>query len=54
MSEEQGCKKCKQKNTEVKQWATVVLGFWVLGTSIYGSFVLISRFIEYIKSAFGI
>ena len=54
MSEEQGCKKCKQKNTEYNQWATVVFGFWVLGTSVYGSIILINQFIGYIKSVFGI
>ena len=53
MSEDQGCKKCKQKNTEVKQWATVAFGFWVLGTSIYGSFILIIKFVDYIKLVFG-
>ncbi len=54
MSEEQECKKCKQKNTEYKQWLTVVFGFWVLGTSIYGSLILIGKFAEYLKSVFGI
>lgn len=53
MSEEQGCKKCKQKNTEYKQWMTVVFGFWVLGTSIYGSIILIRQIVEYFKSVFG-
>ena len=53
MSEEQGCKKCKQKNTDYKQWSAGVLGFWVLGTSIYGSWILIDKFIDYLKVVFG-
>ena len=53
MSEEQGCKKCKEKNTNYKQWGTVVFGFWVLGTSIYGSFILLRQFTEYLKLVLG-
>ena len=54
MSEEQGCKKCKQKNTNLKQWATGALGFRVLGTSIYGTIVLVRHLTEYLRQVFGI
>ena len=40
------CKKCKQKGVSKSQWASIILGFYILGTSIYGSIILIRKIIE--------
>lgn len=54
MAEQEGCKKCNQKNTYSGQILTIILGFWVLGTSIVGSAIVFGKIIDYIKVVFGI
>lgn len=54
MSEQNGCKKCRQKNTSWKQIGLGILGFYMLGSSIYGTIVLFSNLSNYIKEVFGI
>jgi hypothetical protein len=38
-----GCKKCKQKGASKKQIGMIVLGFYVLFSSIYGTVQIISK-----------
>jgi hypothetical protein len=38
-----GCKKCKQKGVSKKQIGMIVLGFYVLFSSIYGTVQIISK-----------
>lgn len=49
------CQSCKSKTkvNEIK-WGVMIFGTWVLGTSIYGSVIIFSKLIDYIKSVFGI
>jgi hypothetical protein len=49
MSEEKECKKCNKKNTSVKQILMGLLGFYVLGTSIYGTIQIIHNIINLFK-----
>ena len=54
MSEEQGCKKCKQVDFRFEQIAVGLFGFWILGTSIFGSYIIIKDFINFVRQVFGI
>jgi hypothetical protein len=39
----QGCKKCKQRGVSKKQIGIIVLGFYILFSSIYGTIVLFDK-----------
>jgi hypothetical protein len=39
------CKKCNQKPTSNLQYATIVLGFYLLASSIYGTIKLVEKLI---------
>jgi hypothetical protein len=43
------CKKCNQKSTSKSQYATIVIGFYLLGAAIYGTITLINDLIFYFK-----
>lgn len=49
MSEEQGCKKCKEKDRRSYQWLMVVLGFYIIFSSIYGSIILFGKIMNFFK-----
>ena len=49
MSETKGCKKCQKKNTNVKQIGLAILGFYMLGSSIYGTIELFKLIVNYFK-----
>jgi hypothetical protein len=49
MSETKGCKQCQQKNTNSKQIALGILGFYMLGSSIYGTIELFKLIVNYFK-----
>jgi len=39
------CQKCKQKPTSNLQYATIVLGFYIIGSSVYGTIKLVELII---------
>ena len=39
------CKKCNQKPTSKLQYLTIVLGFYLLASSIYGTIMLVQKLI---------
>ena len=39
----QGCKKCKQRGISKKQIGMIVLGFYILFSSLYGTIVLLNK-----------
>ena len=41
-----GCKSCKQKGPGPVQIGSIILGFYILGTSIYGTIVLFKDIIS--------
>ena len=43
MINSQGCKKCKQRGVSKKQIGMIVLGFYILFSSIYGTIVLFNK-----------
>jgi len=45
MQETTGCKKCRQRDRRHYQWMMVVLGFYIIFSSIYGSVILFKQFI---------
>jgi len=45
----EGCKQCNQKSTSKGQYATIVVGFYLLGAAIYGTITLINDLIFYFK-----
>jgi hypothetical protein len=47
--EEKSCKQCQKKGVSKTQIGTIILGFYVLGVSIYGTIVLVHNLIEYFK-----
>jgi hypothetical protein len=49
MSEEKKCKKCTKRNATIKQISMGLLGFYVLGTSIYGTIQIIHNIINLFK-----
>jgi hypothetical protein len=40
------CQKCNQKPTSKTQYATIVLGFYLLGAAIYGTIKIIQDIIN--------
>jgi hypothetical protein len=46
---EKECKQCQKKGVSKTQIGSIVLGFYVLGISIYGTIVLVHNLIEYFK-----
>lgn len=49
MSEEKECKKCKQKNTSVRQILIGVAGFYFLFAAIYGTIQIFHDIINLLK-----
>jgi len=45
MSETTGCKKCKEKDNRNYQWLLVILGFYILISSVYGTIVIFEKII---------
>jgi hypothetical protein len=45
----EGCKTCKQKGPGKFQIGVIVLGFYIIGTTIYGTYTLINDIISYFK-----
>ena len=43
----EGCKTCKQKGPSKFQIGAIVLGFYVLGMTIYGTYTLVKDIISY-------
>lgn len=43
------CKKCKQKGPGVFQIGSIILGFYILGSSIYVTTLLIKEFLNLFK-----
>lgn len=43
------CKKCKQKGPGVIQIGTIILGFYIIISSVYGTMTFIKDIIEYFK-----
>lgn len=46
MTETKGCKKCQQKNTNLKQIFLGILGFYMLGCAIYVTAQLFNNLIN--------
>jgi len=44
-----GCKKCKQKGPGAFQIGTIILGFYILFSSIYGTIELVKGLISWFK-----
>jgi hypothetical protein len=42
----EGCKTCNQKPTSRRQYATIVLGLYLLSAAIYGTVVIIKNIIS--------
>ena len=40
------CKKCNQKPTSRRQYATIALGFYLLSSAVYGTIVMIKNLIS--------
>jgi hypothetical protein len=49
MSEEKECKKCKQKNTSVKQILMGLAGFYLLFSAIYGTIQIVHDLVNLFK-----
>jgi hypothetical protein len=49
-----GCKKCKQKGPGAFQIGSIILGFYVLFSSIYGTIEIGKSIISWVKLSFGI
>lgn len=47
-----GCKKCKQKGPGAFQIGSIILGFYVIAISIYGTIELVKNIISWIKSVY--
>jgi hypothetical protein len=43
------CKKCNQKPTSKRQYATIIVGFYLLGAAIYGTITLINDLVSFFK-----
>jgi len=43
------CKKCKQKGPGVIQIGSIILGFYIVISSVYGTMTFIKDIIEYFK-----
>jgi hypothetical protein len=48
-TQQQGCKTCKQKGPGAFQIGTIILGFYILASSIYGTIVLVKDLISWFK-----
>jgi hypothetical protein len=44
-----GCKTCKQKGPGPVQIGSIILGFYILFTSVYGTIVLVKDIISWFK-----
>lgn len=44
---EKDCQSCKQKDTTVKQIGLIILGFWLLASSIYGTIHMFKSLIKH-------
>ncbi len=44
-----GCKTCKQKGPGPIQIGSIILGFYILFTSVYGTIVLVKDIISWFK-----
>lgn len=49
MSEKKGCKSCKTNPLNKTTAPFVILGLYLLGTSIYGTYILIQNIINIFK-----
>jgi hypothetical protein len=49
-----GCKKCKQKGPGALQIGSIIVGFYILFSSIYGTIEISKSIISWIRSSFGI
>jgi hypothetical protein len=49
-----GCKKCKQKGPGALQIGSIIVGFYILFSSIYGTIEIGKSIISWVKSSFGI
>jgi hypothetical protein len=49
MSEEKECKKCKKTSVSYKQIGLIMLGFYVLFASIYGTIQIFKNLIDLFK-----
>jgi hypothetical protein len=43
MEKEKKCNSCKKENFGIKEWGLIIFGFYMLGTSIYGTIQLIKH-----------
>ena len=43
------CKKCKQKGPGVIQIGTIILGFYLIISSVYGTIIFVENVISYFK-----
>jgi hypothetical protein len=48
-TQQQGCKTCKQKGPGPVQIGSIILGFYILFTAIYGTIVLTKDIISWFK-----
>jgi hypothetical protein len=39
----QGCKKCRQRGVSKKQISIIIIGFYLLFSSVYGTIVLLNK-----------
>ena len=46
MKKEKECSSCKKEGLDIKEWGLMILGFYMLGTSIYGTIHLIKHLIN--------
>lgn len=49
MSETQGCNECKKKSLFQSVTPMLIMGFYITGTSIYGTYALIKEIISLFK-----
>jgi hypothetical protein len=45
----ESCKTCKQKGPGTFQIGTIILGFYVLASTIYGTYTFINDIIQFFK-----
>lgn len=53
-NQEKSCKKCNQKGPGAIQIGSIILGFYVLFSSIYGTIEIIKSIVSWVKLSFGI
>jgi len=46
MTEKKDCKTCKKQKLNLQDWLMVIVGFYMLSTSIYGTIHLIRHFMN--------